>query len=123
MINKGKLGIKVIVLLLSIWFPGKAVSFSGNDLYDGLQQESPSDLFYVGYISGVAKMGKVFGIMGQCITLPETATPQQTADVVRAYLRDNPAERHRDAMLNVLSALQDAFGISAVGAEGWCGKN
>ena len=123
MINKGKFGIKVVVRLLSIWLPGKAVSFSGNDLYGELQKGNPSNLFWVGYITGVARMGMVFGYVGQCIKLPETGTPQQTSDVVLAYLRDNPAERHQDATLVVLKALQEAFGVSAVGAEGFCGKN
>lgn len=120
MINNENLGIKVAVLCLSIGLSGKAVSFSGNDLYKELLRGSPADTFVVGYVAGVSRMAMLFGSQGECIKIPYEGTVQQSADVVKAYLRDRPDQRHMDAALLILLALKKAFGSSPVNAKGWC---
>ena len=119
MINKEKLGIKVAVLCLSMALSGKAVSFSGNDLYEELLQGSPADTFVIGYVTGVSRVAMIFGYQGECIKMPNEGTARQSADVVKAYLRDRPDQRHMDATLLVLLALKKAFGSSPVDSSGW----
>ena len=120
MINIQKFGIRAAVLCLTMWLPERALSFSGNDLYAELQKGSPSDIFVVGYVVGISRMAMIFGYQGECIKMPNEGTARQSTDVVKAYLRDRPDQRHMDATLLVLLALKKAFGSSPVDSSGWC---
>jgi Rap1a immunity proteins len=80
--------------------------YSDNDLYEGLLIEDAKDATnpQTAYNTGYA-MGYVLAAFetsnGDLFCMPKEVTIRQTNDVVLAYLRDHPAERHLPAVFLV----------------------
>ncbi len=119
----------VLIGCLSVPLAAQADNMTGNDLLTFCEAtDSEAQTGYcVGYVSGVIE-GMKWGIaapllasgknaaeadsMGNTLLgfcLPADATLGQYRDVVMLYLRNNPAERHGSARIQVQLALQAAF--------------
>lgn len=115
---------------LAVSQPAIAQPVSGNSLYEACTSDDQVQTgFCVGYLIGqiegqflggllvTQRAGKEVGfedfngfanqIFQHCI--PPDASNGQLRDVVVAYLRDNPANRHETARFLVWSAYRDAF--------------
>ena len=91
---------------------------SGNDLKESCDANAATSAgaidvaFCMGFIRGAfeqfwAEQIRIGAIDDVCI--PTSVSNQQIIDIVKVYLRDRPAERHRPALLVVRLALGEAF--------------
>ena len=78
--------------------------YSGNDLHDRCETQTVAKQnFCFGYVAAIADANRY----RQCS--PADITLGQLKDVVSAYLRANPANRHMDADVLVLAAINQAW--------------
>lgn len=118
----------VVAMSLFFAFPAVGENLTGNDLLSMCDATDEAQLGYCfGYVNGVIE-GMKWGIsspllmsgnttqeaektgstlLGFC--LPPEATLGQYRDVIMLHLRNNPAERHNSARVQVQLALQGAF--------------
>ncbi len=106
----------IAVITLSGWVSeAKADVYDGDQLYQECQ--SPADTspvshgFCIGYIAGAYDMleGLSSGAGSNLVCLPSNVQTGELVDVVKTYLQENPDERLKPAMFNVLTALNVAF--------------
>lgn len=113
----GRTGLLIIAAVTSSgWaFEARADFYDGDQLYEECQ--SPADTrpisngFCIGYIAGAYDMldGLSSGAGSNLVCLPSNVQTGEMVDVVKAYLQENPDERSKPAMYNVLTALNIAF--------------
>lgn len=120
-----------LAALLALSTSASAQNVNGNDLYSMCQSDTVELRAYCsGYVTGVnegfhfstfivaLKSGIEFEnaeeanlhvgrILGVCI--PPEVTALQLQDIVTAWLRDNPADRHTPARMAAFMALGEAF--------------
>jgi Rap1a immunity proteins len=80
---------KKLLILLAFCGSAHAEFRDGNKLLSDLQGDIYDRMHALGYIVGVADMGRGFV---NC--MPENATAGQISDMVKNYLINTPAERH-----------------------------
>jgi hypothetical protein len=81
---------------------------SGNQLHEDCTSANRADQgFCGGYITAVADMAQ--GLKSIDVCLPKDVVIQQSVDVIKKYLADNPAARHYSAYTIVIAALNAAF--------------
>jgi Rap1a immunity proteins len=113
---------KLLVVFLVAMLCGATVqaeSYNGNHLYSGLQiaevASTPNDQreayqltrgFALGFVLGVAEAGNKVLF---CMPEQGVIVVQQIQDVVRAYLRDHPADRHESASDLTVRALKAVY--------------
>ena len=96
--------------LASIPLGSLAQSETGNDLLQRLDAFATSNPGFssgagVGYVRGVADTLRVSG----AVCVPERVSVGQLGMVVQKFLRDNPAQLHRDATVLTIKALMENF--------------
>jgi Rap1a immunity proteins len=79
--------------------------YDGNELYRWCTGADRSGC--LGYVTGVASVEAALNAIPICF--PAKATANQLRDVVIAYLRDNPADRHMSALVLVSNAYVASF--------------
>lgn len=101
-----KIGYVMLAAVLST-LPSNAAFQDGNKLYEACQ-ERPKD-FCLGYVMGITDVMQTGTVNGFKACMPTNVTGNQVVDIVTAYLRKNPANRHYDAPGIVAIALGAAF--------------
>lgn len=96
----------LVLSLLMAAGAARAEFLNGNMLYERLNEP-------VGSVGYSLAMGYVAGVhdarAGVEICAPSSLTIGQSSDMVRQWLRDNPAERHRTADQIVVHVLSSRF--------------
>ncbi len=89
--------------------PEVAGEFSGNEFYHFCDQPpyTEEDVLYetfcFGYVLGVIE-AKMYNAC-----LPDNLAFEQALDIVRAWVRNNPVQRHLNAAVLIRSALESAY--------------
>jgi len=86
---------------------------SGNQLKSLLDDYwSQGGLYIIGVVESyfiAARESNSNARPARCFYIPPGANGTQLSDIVKAFLRDNPARRHEDAAVLTLDALTQAF--------------
>lgn len=89
--------------------PEVAGEFSGNEFYHFCDQPpyTEEDVLYetfcLGYVIGVVE-AKMYNAC-----LPDNLAFEQALDIVRAWVRNNPVQRHLNAAVLIRTALESAY--------------
>lgn len=98
------------VLFVSSVLPGQAFARTGNELLADCETESSfTDGYCLGYISGVTHSIIGDDDLSKLVCFPEGLTTNQTKDIVKKYLVDNPSKRHYLAIDLILASLFQAY--------------
>ena len=95
---------KFIACLLFVPTMAHAAFFTGNDLLTKLNGDNLDRIHAIGYIQGAADAYS--GIM---FCPPGTVTAGQLMDMIKNYLTNTPAVRHRAADVIIMDALQPVW--------------
>lgn len=87
--------------------PAAAYFYTGNELWTFCKNESSSSCLV--YILSAVDMHTAAVEDGKFFCIPPKVTGGQIEDVVKKYLQDNPADRHKPAAFLVIDALQAVF--------------
>jgi hypothetical protein len=118
MTMRGIRALAIAGVVVSLWRSGAwgEVRMDGNELMRrcGFSRTSYEYGFCFGSIIGVAELVSALNILGliegrQSACVPANAANGQIVDVVKNYLRDNPAQRHMMASGLIVAALIQAF--------------
>lgn len=100
-----------LVLMALFASPVGAGGFiNGNDLYRECSSDSAfKEGICLGYIAAISDAMEDVYISGFRACYPTGVTTGQVTDIVRSFLKNNPAERHYRADGVVAQALSEAF--------------
>jgi hypothetical protein len=82
---------------------------NGNELYSACQSDKSVCGYYVAGVSDTHDALQAVGRSPRTICTPSGVTLEQMTDVVIAYLRDRPDQRHNQAGALALTALRRTF--------------
>lgn len=87
------------------------LAITGNDIWEVCTLSSGQGSACRSYVAGVLDTYATFETLleSENYCIPERATYDQVSDVVVAFLRDNPGQRHHPGALLVLMAARDGF--------------
>jgi hypothetical protein len=95
---------KLLVALLMVPAMAHAAFYTGNELLTKLNGDSMDRLHALGYIQGAAD-----AYSGIIFCPPGTVTGGQLMDMIKNYLTNTPAVRHRAADVIIMEALQPVW--------------
>ncbi len=95
---------KFIAALLFVPAVAHAVFFSGNELLSKINGDSLDRIHALGYIQGAVD---AYG--GATICPPPTVTAGQLMDMIKNYMTNTPAIRHRAADVIIADALKQVW--------------
>lgn len=95
---------KFIAALLLVPTMAHAAFFTGNQLLTKINGDSLDRIHAIGYIQGAVD---AYG--GATICPPPTVTAGQLMDMIKNYLTNTPAVRHRAADVIIMEALEPVW--------------
>jgi len=101
----------IVALALAVPLPAMAGAPTGNTLFEWCNKDMAGcRTFFSGMVEGMEVMQVVYeDKVAEYWCWPDGATIAQGADIIIAYIRDNPAERHQPASALGLVALGKAW--------------